>query len=71
MHVRRIRTEEDLHEVEIMLFIEAMLKEVEISPKFKEVFETWVAREICNDFGETLISGMGFLLVQEFRKFMY
>ena len=66
MHVRRIKSREDLHEVEVMLFVESMMKEVEISPKCREPFEMRVARELGNDCGETLVPGVGFLLVQEF-----
>jgi len=63
MHVRRIPNEESLHEVEVMLFIECMKKEVETASWIWEPFELRVARELSNDFGEQMIAEMGFLLV--------
>ena len=71
MHVRRITNEKELHEVEVMLFVECMMKEVDIDPSISETFESRLAREVANDNGEELIGEVGFLLVQEFRKFMY
>jgi len=71
MHVRRIKSKEDLHEVEVMLFVEAMMKEVELGPKIWETFESRLARELSNDKSEELVPGCGFLLTQEFWKFMY
>ena len=39
MHVRRIKNEEALHEVEIMLFVECMQKEIEVDQDCRETFE--------------------------------
>lgn len=71
MHVRHIKDEKELHEVEIMLFVEAMQKEVEVDFDCWETFEQRLSWELSNDNAETLTSEIGFLLVQEFRKFMY
>lgn len=71
MHVRHIKDDKELYEVEIMLFVEAMVKEVEVNASVRESFEQRVARELSNDKGERMIGEVGFLLVQEFRKFMY